>query len=341
MHKEQFYYLISAGVGRITRIIRGRKDPDKILVIKWDEIGDMVYAIPVLDQLKERFPNAKITLWCKPFVQPLVQHHPAVDQLVQEAPEQEHFPLIVELRGNWSTLKYSLLHQPAAIYERGTVRFANKLGGGQKHEWYTNFEIIRPLLHRVSAPVWPQIHIDEESRGFTGRFIQSHQLSRYVVLHAGARKKLRQWPVVHFAALANILSKTHQMQLVFAGTEEDEPVIEQIIQTGHLNAVVCTRGFSLLHFAALVEKAALFVGNESGPLHIAAAMKTPLVGIFGPGVKEVFYPIGAHSAVVHHVLDCNPCDQEHCVRPENPCIQLATIEEVVAATEKVLGINPI
>ena len=86
--------------------------------------------------------------------------------------------------------------------------------------------------------------------------------------------------------------------------------------------------FNLLEFSALVTGAALFVGNESGPLHIASVTGAPSLGLFGPGEPHVFYPHGTKTAFLHHVLECNPCDQVHCMHPENPCIQRITMEEV-------------
>ncbi|MFM9944560.1 MAG: glycosyltransferase family 9 protein [Bacteroidia bacterium] len=306
------------------------------MVIKLDEIGDMVYAIPVFDYLKSQFPNAKINLLCKPFVKPLVEHHPAISTIIHEIPKNEKFDLIVELRGNWDTLKYSILNMPNLRFDRGSVRIKNKWKGSQKHEVTTNFEIIEPLLARDFELKNPKIYMDEESKTFVSDFILKNQLTHFAVIHCGARRVLRQWPAHNFAALILILKEKYKLQIVFAGTEEDELVIDEIIRLSKTEAIICTRNFSLLHFAALVEKAKLFIGNESGPLHIAAAMDTPLVGIYGPGVPNVFYPIGSKSKVVHHVLDCNPCDQVHCVRPENPCINLATVLEVEEKISEIL-----
>lgn len=335
-NSEQFYFLISAFVSRVINFIKPVKPVQTILVIKWDEIGDMVYALHVFDHLQHQFPKATITLLCKPFVKPLVQNHPAISGIINQIPENEKFDLIVELRGNWKTLGYAWRKMPNVRLERGTVRLKNKLSGGQKHEVITNFEIIKPLLNEETESLTPKIYSDTDSVRHVDDFINKNLLTQYAVIHCGARRKLRQWPVQNFAALIKILTEKYKFQIVFAGTEEDEPTINEIIKLSKEEATVCTRNFSLLHFAELVKKAALFIGNESGPLHIAAVMGTPLVGIYGPGVPDVFYPIGPKSRVVHHVLDCNPCDQVHCVRPENPCINLVTLMEVEEKIEEII-----
>lgn len=329
--------MVSAIANGFIKTIKRNSDPKSILVIKLDEIGDMVYAIPVFAQLKDRFPQSEITLLCKPFVKPLVQNNSAIDNFIHQTPNQTTFDLIVELRGNWETLKYSLTHMPKRRLDRGEVRIKNKFNGEQKHEWITNFEIIKPLLAAGSKPLWPEIVVDDITKLEVDRFLQQNNLTNYAVLHCGARRKLRQWSSRNFAALANLFITKYQLTPVFAGTEEDEQIIDEIIEIGQLNAVKCLKGFSLLHFAELTSRSKIFVGNESGPLHIATVMKTPVVGIYGPGVKDIFYPIGEQSRVVHHVLECNPCDQIHCVRPESPCIDLATLAEVEMMVEELMG----
>ena len=337
-NKEQFYFLISALVSWVINCIQSKKPIQSILVIKWDEIGDMVYAIPVFEHLKNQYSEVPITLLCKSFVKPLVQFNPAISSIIHEIPANSKFDLIVELRGNWGTLKYALSKMPYKRLDRGTTRLNNKLNGGQNHELITNFEVIESLLPKGTTPSVPKINCNENSKAFVDEFIVEKKIQNFAVIHCGARRILRQWPVENFASLIKILKEKYKLQIVFAGTEEDESVINQIIELSKIEAFICTRNFSLLHFASLVQRAKLFVGNESGPLHIAAVMGTPLVGIYGPGVPGIFYPIGEKSRVVHHILDCNPCDQIHCVRPENPCINLASLMEVEQNISQILTI---
>lgn len=337
-NKEQFYFLASALVSWFINFIKPKKPVHSILVIKLDEIGDMVYALHVFDHLKNQYPDAPITLLCKPFVKPLVQNNSSISHIIHQLPAGEKFDVIVELRGNWDTMKYAIDKMPNRRFDRGTVRFLNKLKGGQKHEVITNFEVIKSILPKGTIQIIPKITVDDNSKAFVEQFIKEKKLQNFVVIHCGARRKLRQWPVENFASLIKILEEKYKLQIVFAGTEEDESVINEIIKLSKVEAVVCTRNFSLLHFAYLVKKAKLFVGNESGPLHIAAVMKTSLVGIYGPGVPGVFYPIGDKSKVVHHILNCNPCDQVHCVRPENPCINLVTLLEVEQNIFEILSV---
>ncbi len=337
-NKEQLYFLISAALSWLINVRSSKKTFKSILIIKWDEIGDMVYALPTFHPLHSEYPEANITLLCKPFVKPLTMHHPAIHQIIDELPKNKKFDMIVELRGNWNTFIYTLKHLPYKRLDRGTVRFKNKLGGGQVHEVETNLTIIKPILTNATKQ-WPSpIYIDKESQLEADEFVVKNRLVDFAVIHCGGRRALRQWPLANFAVLARTLKDNYKLDIVFVGTEEDNIAINEVIHMSDREAIKCTHNFSLLNLAALVGKAKLFVGNESGPLHIAALMNIPLVGIYGPGVKDIFYPIGKKSRVVHHILDCNPCNQIKCIRPESPCINLVTIEEVESKIIEVLAL---
>ena len=298
----------------------------------------MVYALHIFDHLKNQYPNVPVTLLCKPFVSPLVANHPGITHIIHGLPENEKFDLIIELRGNWKTLKYALTNMPNQRLDRGGVRLKNKLKSGQKHEVLTNFEIIEPLLLKGTKPLTPKIYIDKTTENYVEKIISENQLTKFAVIHCGARKVLRQWPVQNFANLVKILNSKYGFQILFTGTEEDEAAINEVIVLSKIEALIFTHNFSLLDFAELVKRAQLFIGNESGPLHIAALMETPLVGIYGPGVPDVFYPIGEKSKVVHHILECNPCNQIQCIRPENPCINLVTVMEVEEKISEILNV---
>lgn len=338
-NKEQLYFLISAIAGKFINFNSKKKNFKSILVIKLDEIGDMAYSLHIFEYLNSEFNNIPITVLCKPFVKPLVENIPNVKSIIHDIPYRNKFDLIIELRGNWQTLFYAIKNKPKMRLDRGTVRVFNKFTGKKLHEIYTNYEIIKPLLKNKTEFKYPKINIDIKSIEYTEKFITENNLNNYAVLHCGARKVLRQWGTANYAAILKILINKYNLQIVFAGTEEDEIVINNIIALSNADAIICTKNFSLLNFAYLTQKAKIFIGNESGPLHIAALMDTPLIGIYGPGIKDVFYPIGKKSRVLHHILDCNPCDQINCVRPQNPCINLVTVKEVGDKIDELLSIN--
>ncbi len=318
----------------LSRWINGGKnlkerDFQNILVFKLDEIGDLVYSLHVFDLLKQRYPGARITMVCKPYCVSLVNSHPSIDQVFTDIDElKEFYDLIIDLRGNWHTIWYALTHLPKARIDRGTVRYQNKKSGGHPHEVITNTQIIAPLLHEIPEIPKPRMFVSDIAIERVKQYLSENGINKFAVLHAGARKVLRRWPASNFANLAIWLKHTHQLDCIFTGDASDNKLVQTIQMEIPFKTFNTCSLFDLTEFGALVQQAALYVGNESGPLCIASISGTPSLGLFGPGEPIVFYPHGKRTAYIHHVLECNPCDQIHCVHPDNTCMQRISLEEV-------------
>ena len=333
---EQRLYLANMLWSRLLCTFRSKPASVRhILCVKLDEIGDMATALHVFDHLRARYPEAHISVLCKSFNAGLLKNQPAVDHVFCDPAEwTRRYDLVVEMRGNWQTLWKSMRFIPRYRVDRGTVRFRQR--GAQPHELITNFRIIEPLLPAGTQARRPKLEIDPEAARDIDAWLESHPLERFCVLHTGARRRLRQWPPERFARLAEFLHARYGLGAVLIGSADEHPGLQALstqIESPHF---ILPPAFGLGHLVALLARAELFVGNESGPLHLACAVNIPSVGIYGPGVKDVFYPWAERSAYVHHILDCNPCDQIHCVFPEQPCIARATEAEVQAAVAQVM-----
>lgn len=325
---EKIRYTLSV---LLSKLINGSKKPDdlvvgNILVFKEDEIGDLCYTLHVFSMLKSQFPHAHITLLCKPFALSLTRSNPSINVTTSNYGDlQKKYDIIIDLRGSWKSLWFSLTHKPQYRLDRGTVRLANKQKGKHPHEVMTNLQVIAPLIAPQYQHTNPQIYLAEANQEKAARFITANNLGAFAVLHTGARKALRKWN--QFDKLAAYL---HQkgLNIVFAGDKSDLIDIEHWQQQLNFTTYSVAGSFNLADFAALVSKASIYIGNESGPLHIAAVSNTPSIGLFGPGEPEVFYPWGAHTRAIHHILPCNPCGQNRCVQAI-PCIELITLNEVI------------
>lgn len=334
---EQWLYLCNMLLSRLVNA--GKKpeqlQPETILCIKWDEIGDLATCTNVFALLRQRYPKAVIHVITKPYCAGLIASDPNVNEVFDStASWNRRYDLVVELRGTWSTLWKVFRYWPKMRFDRGTVRARQR--GRQPHESLTNYRIVEPLLGGIQNQR-PQVYPSAKSVAKISSYLQEYGLTRYCVIHAGARRELRRWNDAGFAALADWLVSEKGFQVVFAGTESEEAQLQRIVALMKQPYLLQTRDFSLSDLAALLAKASLFVGNESGPLHIADDLNVPLVGLYGPGVTTVFYPQHPKSGVVHHVLECNPCDQLHCVHPENPCMNRISLEEVKLNVEQVLA----
>jgi ADP-heptose:LPS heptosyltransferase len=333
-----FSWLLSIFINRF-------KNPSKrtfknILIIRQDEIGDMITSLPVLDALRARYPQAQITVWCSGLTRSLIEHHPAVDRVVVSRKElNPPYDLLIDLRGSLESLCYALVHPPCFRLDRGTVRFRNKFAlPYHPHEVFTNLQVIQPLLDRSPDSPALNLYLAQEDYTVAEQFLQSHGISSFCLFHTGARRPLRRWPLVKFARLAVALKEQYGWDIVLTGTEDDRQDIEQLQK--HISfKTYAFIGYSLRQLAALASRAVCFIGNESGPMHIAAAMKIPVIGLFGPGEPHTFSPFGPRATYLHHRLPCNPCDQIHCVQPHNPCINLIEVDEVLVKVKEVMCIQ--
>jgi len=339
--KERRYLFASVLIGKLLN--RGKKPnnivPRSILVVKLDEIGDMAIAMCVFAMLKRDYPNARLTVLCQPFVKPLIASDPFIDEIFVDINQWNHtYDVVIEFRGTMATVRKALIFRPRLRLDRATIRLKNKLGNGQLHEADTNLEVLTPLL-RTTTPIVSKITIDPAIRKEVNTFLSANNLERYAVIVPGARRALRRWPYERFAETIRWVYDTYGLKTVCAGGAEDQLINEAIVASSNGHAMCAPYNYSLQHFTALCEGASLFVGNDSGPLHIANSCGIPVVGIYGPGVPHVQYPKGMRSTYIHHVLDCNPCDQIHCIRPELPCTLLVTTDEVREAIKRVINVH--
>ena len=335
---EKLVYLASM---MLTKAINRNKDlntyyPEHILCIKQDEIGDMCYTLHVFAMLRQQFPNAKITLLCKPSAITLLNNNPSLTHLTSNFGDLTHrYDLIVDLRGTWRSILFGLTHWPKVRLDRATVRFANSKTGKHPHEVITNLQIVEPIIDETNRSSSPHIFIGKSDQKKAEDFLIDHNIGGFVLLHVGARKVLRKWN--QYAELATYLKKEKGLSIVFIGDKSEVAEIKKIQSLLPFETFSIAGFFNLTELSAMATLSTLYVGNESGPLHIAAISGAKCIGLYGPGEPFVFYPWGNQSAVLHHVLECNPCNQITCVHPDNPCINRITLNEVIEKVESLLS----
>jgi ADP-heptose:LPS heptosyltransferase len=245
---------------------------ESILVVKLDEIGDMATSVHVFSFLKKQYPNAKITLLCKPFVKSLIQNDPNIDFIVTDIAEVNgKFDIWVELRGNWKTLFKSLLHCRKFRADRGSVRFAQR--GNQPHEILTNYRVIENLLFEgqkcngineiLEHPFCrPTLYPSIEEIELANQRIAEFRLTRFAVIHPSARRILRQWPAEKFAEIAKFLSTEFQITPLVIGTNDEVECLNKIKNICNESKIWVSND-SLLTLYAVMQQSELFIGREA------------------------------------------------------------------------------
>jgi heptosyltransferase-2 len=155
----------------------------------------------------------------------------------------------------------------------------------------------------------------------------------------GARWPTKRWPIERFAAVAQALAQAQQAAVVVLGSAEDSLLAQELGQRLSVPVLNSTGKLSLMHTAALLQQCRLLLSNDSGLMHMATALRVPVVAIFGPTVQEFgFYPFKASAQVVSAALACRPCSTKgstRCPRGHHQCMQQVTVAHVLAAASKI------
>ena len=171
-----------------------------------------------------------------------------------------------------------------------------------------------------------------------------------VVLHVGAGTPAKTWPVEHWRELLGRIIVGHGARVILVGSRQDRNVADEILggppirwgmshvpPMGWPGVADWTGRLSIVELAALLERADVLVGADSGPAHLAAAVGTPVVALFsGTNGPRQWQPCSEQVTVVRHPVDCSPCHRERCPRAGHPCMRLLRPRQVAAAVDQVL-----
>jgi 3-deoxy-D-manno-octulosonic-acid transferase/heptosyltransferase-1 len=185
------------------------------------------------------------------------------------------------------------------------------------------------------------IVITEEEKKNVTCFLRDQQLSldkRLVIVHAQARWDTKRWAPRKIAELSDRLIEGYGAHIIFTGGKDDTPASEEIVTLMRHTAVNASGKTTLKELAYLLKHAKLMITTDSGPMHIAAAMGTPVVALFGPTAPWRTGPYTDNALIVSTHLPCSPCFKRKCDR-EKTCMQEISVAAVLAAVDEQMGPN--
>jgi O-antigen biosynthesis protein len=318
----------------------------RILAMKLDHIGDFVTALPAIRRLKQAFPQADLTVLAAKASEAVVDLEPAIDKFIpfeffharSELGEREvtrtdlealreslapyRFDLAVDLRKHLSTrevLRFTGARFLAGFDYMGQFPFLDIAleWDGDRTLQRKRSHIMDDLLGLVDAIVaagtgqaTPPPPAMDDGPGVWRAALAPLCGRRLVAVHAGAGNITKQWPAEHFAALIDLLIACDGAGIVLIGGPDDVAVSQAIIaQAARPEAIACLAGcMSLAGLPQLLAACDLFIGNDSGPKHIAAALDIPTIGIHS-GVVDAneWAPVGRRAVAVQRNMTCSPC----------------------------------
>lgn len=334
---------------------------DRILVLQLCPIGDTLFGTPAIRALRRRFPHAYIADVTWAANREVLEGNPHLDRLILcrsglrlprllSALADEDFDAVVGLSniGSW-----------LALFTRAQVRvgFNSQTLGWfytspvpdrrERHAIDYCLDVVaalgaEPDGRRMEMP------LSEADRQWARSFLAwaGPPPPLRVAIHPGGRHfPAKRWPTSGFAHVADYLAGQYGAQVVVVGGPDDVPLAEAIAEECRLAEPLVAAGrTSLKQTAAILEQCDLFIGNDSAPMHIAQAVGTPVVALFGPTDPGNFGPLGPHDVVVRKEVPCSPCfrwlggsrqylSYASLAEQPAPCMRAIAPGDVIAAVE--------
>ena len=303
----------------------------KILIVKPSAIGDVVHALPVLNLLRRRYPAAHISWLVTPACAGLLDGHPQLDEVIRfdrkrfghawrnpgalselvafhRALRGRHFDLVVDLQGLFRSGWLSFSTGAKVRVGTSTDRefgwaFATAVApvGSRDRHAVDRYLSVAEFLGLGATPVDFVFPTDDADRAAVAPLLPAEP---YAVFLPATHWPTKRWPTARFAELVTPLRERFGLTSVVAGGPDAEPVAGAISLAGRT---------TLRQLVAVLERASVVVANDTGPMHIAAALGRPLATVFGPTDPGRTGPYGRPYSVVRLDLPCSPCFSRSCV----------------------------
>jgi len=330
----------------------------RILIVRLSAIGDVLHGLPVLNALRDALPQAFLTWVVEGRTAELLRGHRALDELVAlprrwlKSPRTVFdlrrrlrgmcFDVTLDLQGlSKSAIAARLSGAPWRIGFAGQdgreiSRWLNNdlVPATRTHVVDRNLELIKPLGIFNSAVRFDLEDAPPEANAAFAMLAAARLTDRFAIINPGAGWTSKLWPAERYAAVAQWLGRARDLRSLVVWAGEQERRWGEEIVAGSGGSAVLAPATSLPQLAALARRATMFIGSDTGPLHLAAAVGTPCVGLFGPMPAERNGPYGAQHVAVQKICLSGTSRDRRTAGPES--MEAISIEHVLAACEQIL-----
>ncbi len=340
--------------------------PQRILIIKPSSLGDIVHALPVLAGLRDAHPDAHIAWLVSTAFAPLLHGHPLLDEVIAFDRRQygrmlrnwrslvdflkflrdlhgRRFDLVLDLQG---LFRSGFLARATGAATRVGFRDARELaplfysrrvrvpraGAPQRadHAVDRNLHLARALGLPVDPPLFP-LGVRRDELDAARRMLANaagEPVEAFTAVLPGARWDTKRWRIDRFAELCDRLHAQGLPRCVLLGSPDERTYSDALAAAARAPVLDLVGRTSLRELTALLALSALVICNDSGPMHIAAALRRPVVAIFGPTNAARTGPYGETAHVVSLPLPCSPCYRRQCPLGHHDCMQKLATEVV-------------
>ena len=324
------------------------KNPEKILIVKPSALGDIVHTLPVLDVLKRNFPSAEIHWVVAKGLHPLLENHPLIKKLwiidknkwkklesvketfseistLKKGLKNEKFDVVIDLQGLLRTgLITKATGSPCRIgfkkaREGAAMFYTHKIDIDWEgiHAVDRYLKLLEPLGCSIGEVRFPFVPFEEDIP------LLKTLPSEYAVIAPAAGKEANMWSAERFGQLAAKL----KIPAVIVSGKADIHIAEEVVAASGGEAISIAGETSIPELAAVIKRAEYLISNDTGPMHIAAALNTPVYAIFGPANPVRTGPYGNIHTVISANLPCSPCyKKKKCEKGD--CLKLLTVDMI-------------
>lgn len=358
--KVDNYFSLEKMTDATLRVYQEAIEDQRILMIKIGALGDIVLATPSLRMVRKRYPSAHLALLVDRKFYKIVERCPYIDELI-----------LVDRDKSWKTLagflklshrlKRSVFDISIDLQNTTKTHLLALLSGirtrvGYRRFWTGRFltqgvgrfrDILPPVVHQFrvlehvnvhnfddALELWPSKAAGDSILEMLEReWVSPEQILVGFVLGASNRWITKQWPLENFIELSRRLSNGLGARVVLIGSADDRVLADQFKEQCNIPAVDFVSHTDLDELSALVKRLNVLVTGDSAPMHIAAAVKTPIVALFGPTNPERHVPPGKGHTVLYKQVKCSPCYRTTC-HVGHICMKHISVEEVFRAIER-------
>ena len=329
-------------------------NPRKILIVKPSSLGDVIHSLPFLNAIKTCFPKSEIHWVIAKGLEGILESHPMINKLwiinkdswkniqnakstIQEIKglfknlKQEKYDLVVDLQGLLrSGVITAATGAPVRIgfreaREGSSVFYTHKVAGGKNiHAVDRYLKIAESLGCNIADISFPFPFV--QSSDFR---LQTSDTGDYAVIVPGARWKTKIWPAEKFGKLASLLP----LESIIVGSKTDKAIADEIVSLSGGRAVSLAGKTNLRELIAVISRANFIVSNDSGPMHIAAALNVPVFAVFGPTDPFRTGPYGKGHTIIREDILCSPCFRKSCDNMK--CMRDLSVEKVYGIIKSV------
>lgn len=349
---------------------------ERILLIRPDHLGDILLTTPAIETLREAHPNAEIHALVGPWSAEILANYTAIDNILtlpfpgfSRSPNPGlRFPYQLALRSArhlrlvgysdavifrpdhwWGAMLAFLAGIPRRIgYDLPDVApfLTDALPHEHQHVVRQNFRLIKTWTGDIDeAQVQLRFDTSEPDRAYINGYLEEWGIGtdeKIVCIHPGSGTWVKRWTDTAWAKVADVLSDQLNATVIFTGGDHEMQIVDSIVSHMEKDACVMVGDTQVQQLAALFERAEVVLGPDSGPLHLAVAVGTPTVTLFGPADPVEFGPWGSRNThkILTSDIDCRPCrvlDWGGDNPDYHPCLRDISIGAVLDAARRVVS----